>query len=500
MSTGLYLMEQTESEEPEPKKRMAAYCRVSSDKDEQLHSLRAQKSYYEKALAEDAGCEFAGIYADEGISGTGVKKREGFLRMIDDCRAGKIDGVVTKSVSRFGRNTVDTLVYTRELRSLGIDVYFEKENIHSIDPAGELLLTLISATAQNESMGLSENIKWGVRRRYENGDAGSLPLGKFYGYTQKNRKITVNADEAVVVQRIYSEYLAGYTSAQIAERLTKDGIPTERGNAVWGLSSVYRILNNEKYKGDTLFQKTYIEDPISHRREKNDGVLPQFYAENSIPAIVSREVWGLAAAERERRKRYCKEHSLTVYRTGSEEYPLSMRVVCGTCGRTFMLLESKARDDSGRRYWRCTSFRGNNGMPIKGRRFTPRGQPLRLNIDGTKSHVRYRRAHRKLPEPRQMLCTDIEIDADRPEKAFVLAWNLLVSKKQMYQSSLKRTMQTTDDMLPRYRASELCRLIDEVGKLNAFDYHFSLAVLEKIEITPQGKLAVCFLGGVRVTM
>ncbi len=490
----------TERTDDSPPKRMAAYCRVSSDKDEQLNSLSAQKEYYEKALTEDADYEFVGIYADEGISGTQVDKREGFLQMMEDCRSGKIDGIITKSVSRFGRNTVDTLVYTRELRSLGIDVFFEKEDIHSINPEGELLLTLISALSQNESTNLSENVKWGVHRKYEKGEAGSLPLGKFYGYSQKKRVITINEDEAAVVRRIYTDYISGLTATQIAEKLTAEGVPTERGNNVWHLSVVRKILRNEKYKGDTLFQKTLIADPISHRRIKNDGILPQYYAENSIPAIVERDVWELAAAEQHRRENYCKEHSVTVYRPGSEEFPLSGRLVCQTCGHTYVLLESKVKTEKGKKYWRCSSFHGGNGTPVNGMEYIPRGQPLR-DVDANNRWVKhYRRNKRKLPQPRQMLCTDIEIDGGKPEKAFIRAWNLLVSKKQRYQASLKHTADTTDDILLRYRATELSRLLDEVGIVKEFDYGFSLAALEKIEVTPQGKLTVCFLGGVKLTV
>ena len=491
---------QTEQNESGPPKRMAAYCRVSSDKDKQLNSLSAQKEYYEKALTDDVTCEFVGIYTDEGISGTRVDKREGFLRMMDDCRAGMIDGIITKSVSRFGRNTVDTLVYTRELRLLGIDVFFEKENIHSINPDGELLLTLISALSQNESTNLSENVKWGVHRKYERGEAGSLPLGKFYGYSQRKRVISINEEEAAVVRQIYADYLSGRTAAQIADKLTTEGIPTERGNAVWHLSVVYRILRNEKYKGDTLFQKTLIADPISHSRIKNDGVLPQYYAENSIPAIVERDIWDLVAAEQQRRENFCAEHSVTVYRSGSEEFPLSGRILCKTCGRTYILLESRIKSEKGRKYWRCSGFHGNSGKSVEGMYLTPRGQPLRdVNADN-RWIKRYRNSLRKLPQPRQMLCTDIEIDAVKPEKAFIRAWNLLVSKRQRYQASLKRTIDTTDDTLLRYRAAELSRLLDEIGGIKEFNYALSLAVLEKIEVTPQGKLTVCFLGGIKLTV
>lgn len=255
------------SEKPE-KKRTAAYCRVSSSSEEQLHSYAAQVKFYTEILSADKSCEFVGVYADEGITGTSAKKRPQFMAMIEDCRAGRIDAIITKSVSRFGRNTVDTLSYTRELKALGIDVYFEKENLHSISPEGELLLTLMAAFAESESVSMSENIKWGLREAYKRGQAESLPLGKFYGYKQENRTISVVEEEAKVIRRIYDEYLMGLNSAEIAGKLTAEEIPTERGNSVWHETVIRKILRNEKYKGDSLFQKSYIVNPLTHQKKR----------------------------------------------------------------------------------------------------------------------------------------------------------------------------------------------------------------------------------------
>lgn len=328
-----------------------------------------------------------------------------------------------------------------------------------------------------------------------------MPLGKFYGYRQDNRTITVIEKEAEVVRRIYTEYLLGLNSAEIAKELTAESIPTERGNDVWHETVIRKILQNEKYKGDSLFQKSYISDPITHQRKKNKGELTQYYAEFSFPPIVDREVWELVHAEQQWRTEYCRKHNLSHYANSTEQFPFSSRIVCGVCGNTFQMLSSKQRDNFGRLYWRCTSFHGNKGTDIIGREFTPHGQPLRLDKDETKRYVtRYRELHRKLPQPRQMLCTDIEIDAGKPEKAFVYAWNLLVSKKLRYQASLKRTVDTTDDILLRYRAAELNRLLDEVGRIKQFDYMLMLRVMESIEVTPQEKLSVCFLGGIRITL
>lgn len=196
---------------PDTKKRIAAYCRVSSSSDEQSHSFEAQVNYYTNCFADKKDTVFVGVYADKGISGTRTKNRTEFLRLIDDCRAGKVDGIVTKSVSRFGRNTVDTLVFTRELRGLGIDVFFEKENLHSCSAEGELLLTLMAAMAESEAVSMSDNIKWGKRKRYEKGMIESLALPNIYGFRKSGSEIVINETEAKVVRHIFDLFLEGYT-------------------------------------------------------------------------------------------------------------------------------------------------------------------------------------------------------------------------------------------------------------------------------------------------
>ena len=282
--------------------RVAAYCRVSSGQGEQLHSLAAQISHYTQVLSGDASCQFVGIYADRGISGTQVKHRAEFLRLMEDCRAGLVDQVITKSVSRFGRNTVDTLLYTRELRNLGIDVYFEKEHLHSCSAEGELMLTLMAALAESEAENMSENIKWGKRRRYEKGRVESLALANLYGYRKDGGALAIVPEEAAVIRRIYFEFLDGLNYEQISQGLNTDGIPTRRGNDVWFNRTVMNVLTNEKYMGDCLFQKTFHIDPISHKKVPNKGQLPQYYLEDCVPVIVSKEVWTLARLEIQRRQ------------------------------------------------------------------------------------------------------------------------------------------------------------------------------------------------------
>ena len=437
--------------------RVAAYCRVSSSQDEQLHSLAAQISHYTQALSGDASCQFVGIYADRGISGTQVKNRAEFLRLMEDCRAGLVDQIIAKSVSRFGRNTVDTLLYTRELRSLGIDVYFEKEHLHSCSAEGELMLTLMAALAESEAENMSENIKWGKRRRYEKGRVESLALANLYGYRKDGNALAVVPEEAVVIRRIYSEFLDGLNYEQISQGLNADGIPTRHGNDVWFNRTVMNVLTNEKYMGDCLFQKTFNIDPITHKAVPNKGQLPQYYLEDCILPIVSKEVWTLAQLEIQRRQTWKPMSSV--------ELPFKNRIICGSCGSGVVQYYAKRKGGTLETMWRCGSWRN--------RKSKGEGLPS---------------------------CAQMKIPRDVPEKAFVRAWNLVVSKKLQYGAALHRKAENAEDALIRYRAKEMLRLLDEVGKLAAFDYYFSLKVLDHMELMPDGKLAVVFLSGIRLTI
>lgn len=443
--------------EESKKKRTAAYCRVSSSSEEQLHSYAAQVKFYTEMLSDDKSCEFVDIYADEGITGTSAKKRPRFMAMIEDCRAGKIDAIVTKSVSRFGRNTVDTLVYTRELKALGIDVYFEKENLHSISPDGELLLTLMAAFAESESQNLSENISWGFRKRYAEGDLKSIPMHNVYGLDRNiEGDIIIREDEAKVVRRIYYEFLAGQNTQYISDMLNSDGVLTRRKGAVWHNKTVINILRNEKYSGDVLFQKTYSPGPLS-KCVPNRGELPQYLLEDAIPAVIDKKLWRVAQFEYKRR-------SGRNLRILSPEYPFAGRIICGLCGRP--IVQSSFRGAGGvfNTWWRCAT---------------------RIS--------RYKQPDDKFHE-------DVRVPLGRPERVFTQAWNLIVSKKQMYAARLKKVSETDDSELTRYHTSEMLRLLDEVGKIIEFDYLLSVKVLDRVELMPEGKLAVVFLSGIRITI
>ena len=256
------------------KKRVSAYARVSTDSDEQMGSVKAQKDYFEKLIHSNSEWIFAGIYADEGISGTSLNRREAFNQMITDALDGKIDLIITKSLSRFARNTVDALNVIRKLKVNNIGVYFEKEDINTLDSKGEFLITLMSSLAEEESRSISENIKWGQRKRFADGKY-SLPYKQFLGYKKgADGYPEIVEDEAVVIKAIYRLFLDGYSPCAIATRLTETNIPTPSGNDVWHNSTINSILHNEKYYGAALLQKRYCVDYRTKKTKQNDGELP----------------------------------------------------------------------------------------------------------------------------------------------------------------------------------------------------------------------------------
>ena len=267
------------------KRRVAGYARVSTDSDEQFTSYEAQVDYYTQYIKQNPEWDFVKVYTDEGISGTNTKHRIGFNEMIADAMSGKIDLIVTKSVSRFARNTVDSLVTIRKLKEKGVEVFFEKENIYTFDGKGELLLTIMSSLAQEESRSISENVTWGQRKRFADGKV-SLPYKQFLGYQKGADGFPkVVPEEAVIVRRIYTRFMEGLTPVAIAKELTADGIPTPAGKQRWQTSTVESILQNEKYKGAALLQKCFTVDFLTKKKKVNEGEVPQYYVEHSHEPI-----------------------------------------------------------------------------------------------------------------------------------------------------------------------------------------------------------------------
>ena len=306
------------------KRRTAGYGRVSTDDIEQQSSYEAQVDYYTRYINSREDWEFAGMYADEGITATNTKKRKGFNDMVEDALSGKIDLIITKSISRFARNTVDSLVTVRKLKEKGVEVYFEKENIWTLDSKGELLITIMSSLAQEESRSISENTTWGKRKSFADGTA-SVAYSNFLGYDRgEDGEFVINAAQAKVVEMIYKLFLEGYSPYKIARILTDLEIPTPMKKKKWQQSTIASILTNEKYKGDALLQKNYTADFLTKKRKKNNGEIPQYYVEGHHPAIISPETFELAQAEMLKRRRMDGRYSgVGIF---------SSKIKCGECG------------------------------------------------------------------------------------------------------------------------------------------------------------------------
>ena len=362
----------TGSPEWEKKKlRVAAYCRVSTDSAEQETSYEAQRRHYQALIEKTPDWTPAGIFADEGISGTQAKKRPEFLKMIEACEAGRVDLVVTKSLSRFSRNTVDCLSYIRKLKALGIPIFFEKENINTLDAKGEVLITIMACVAQQESESISQNVRIGIQYRMQQGK-GRLNTSIFLGLRSAGKpgEYEIVPEEAEVVRRIFREYLDGYSPASIAARLEADGIRTGAGREHWHPSTVAKMLENEKYCGDLLLQKYYTEDALTHKVVKNRGRFPKYFVEGNHPPIVPREVFRQVQGELRRRS--------SIRGGPRESVPLSGKLICGRCGRT---LKRFAAGDHGEPDWRCRRRAGKKTdfvaykarRSVCGCRFIPEG-------------------------------------------------------------------------------------------------------------------------------
>lgn len=340
-------------QDAKPKLRVAAYCRVSTDSDEQATSYDAQVEHYTEFIQKNPEWEFAGIYADDGISGTNTKKREDFNRMIDDCEAGNIDMIITKSISRFARNTLDCLKYIRQLKDKNIPVFFEKESINTMDAKGEVLITIMASLAQQESQSLSQNVKLGLQFRYQNGQV-QVNHNRFLGYTKDaDGNLIIDPEQAEVVKRIYHEYLEGYSMDRIAKGLEADGILTGAGKTKWWTSTINKILRNEKYIGDALLQKTYTTDFLNKTRVKNNGIVPQYYVEGNHEAIIPKDIF-LRVQEELVRRRVVKTSANGKKRSYSCNHCFAQIVICGECGEMFRRIHWNNRGCKSI-VWRCIS-------------------------------------------------------------------------------------------------------------------------------------------------
>jgi len=335
------------------RRRVAAYARVSNGDDDTQHSLSAQISYYNDLIQKRIDWEFAGVYADYAMTGTKDNRPE-FQRLLADCRAGKIDGVITKSVTRFARNTVITLKTVRELKELGIDVYFEKENIHSTSGDGELMLTILASFAQEESRSTSENIKWRFRNGFKNGKP--LRPVTALGYKLVNDKPVVVSEEACIVRMAFADYLSGMGYQSIAKKLTQIGVIGKNGGELTGAFIRY-MLTNPIYVGDIVMQKTFVADHIEKKARRNKGELPMYCIDNHHEAIIDRETFAKVRTE------MAKRTTISENRT---RYPFTGKIVCGQCGKHYVRHTiHKEKKENGWSYWICSAtYTGKAHCPL----------------------------------------------------------------------------------------------------------------------------------------
>ena len=348
------------------KLRVAAYARVSSSKDAMLHSLSAQVSYYNKYISSHDDWEFVGIYADEGISGT-KEDRDEFQRMINDCRAGKIDLILTKAISRFARNTMTMLEIVRELKNLNVDVFFEEQNLHSISSDGEMVLTLLASVAQEEARSVSENQKWRIRKDFEKG----LIWGgnSAYGYRIINKKMVIIPEEAKLVKRIFQLYIGGLGFQKISKLLNDEGIPAMRAKR-WNKQSLQQIIANINYTGDLLLQKTYNENYLTKKTKINRGELDQFFVENDHEAIITRDEYYAALEIRRKRVEYFKLDNFKV-----RTYPLTGFVRCGNCGKNYNHKRTRYTEK-----WSCVTYQ-NIGKAECNTKSVPDSELTRITLE-----------------------------------------------------------------------------------------------------------------------
>lgn len=436
------------------KLRVAAYCRVSTEQDEQLNSFENQVSYYTEYIGRNPNYELAGIYADEGISGTSTKRREQFNRMIKDCEAGRIDLVITKSISRFARNTQDCLNYSRKLKDLGIGITFEKEGINTLESSGELLFTILSSLAQEESRSISENCQWGIRSLFKQGVV-HINTNRFYGYDKDaNGKLVINKKQAQVVRWIYDSYMDGINPDIIAKRLNENGVPGCMGEPKWTVDTIMGILQNEKHMGDAILQKTFTADYLTKKQIKNEGQLAQYHVKDDHEPIVSKEFWEVVQLEIKRRKDYMKQHGLRTMGRNTDEQPFTNRVICGVCGQLFWR-RTLYRLNGNRKVWICSSQ--CKGKSVKG-------------------------------------CINDKIPESELHQAFVMAWNAILESREDFILHWQEQLESPDPLVA-FRAQQFIDLTKNAKPMEELDVTIVSKTLEHCEIKPLGVIDFYFLDG-----
>lgn len=433
------------------KKKVAAYARVSTEQDAQQNSYEAQIKYYTNHIQQNPEWNFVKVYADEGISGTSYKNRDGFNEMITDAKAGKINLILTKSISRFARNTVDSLVITRELKKYGVEIFFEKENISSMDTQAELIFTIMSSIAQEESRSISENVRWGISRRMESGQL-TVPWKSFLGFERGPDGLPqIVETEAIIVRSIYRDYLDGMGIRQIARKLTASGIKSPRSSNKWSPETIRNILTNEKYKGDAILQKTYTVDFLSKEVRANHGERKQWYISDSHDAIVTPEAFRQVQSELKQRSS-CKA-------TRFYPSPFFCKLYCGKCGTCLSHHKWDAHKTHTINGWLCNS------------------------------------CHKKSPQKNDIILTKHQI-----EKAFLAALQQIATEYEWAPMDYAREFSAATQTQLKDQAKLLNYLKSTPPLFNHFDEHTWHTLVERATIAPNKTMTFKFRNGKKQTI
>ena len=470
------------------KLRVAAYCRVSTEEEEQQGSFEIQKLYYTEKINSTPEWEVAGIYADDGISGVHTKKRDGFNQMIQDCKKRKIDLILTKSISRFARNTLDSIQYVRMLKQMGIAVVFEKENINTATMNSEMILTVLSAFAQAESESISQNVARGKRMGYKHGKF-AFPYGRIIGYRKgADGKPEIIPEQAEIIRLIFNSYLQGDSLQSIKAKLETAGALTARGNTEWSAQSIQRILQNEKYCGDVLLQKTFTEDVLTGVHKKNTGQLPQYYIENYHEGIVSKQMFREVQAEIARRNSKSAANQRK-HRRGryNSKYALSERLVCGNCGSSPSVPEEKlhrailkAVQDL------AANFTDEVAAQINGiLHDIQTGESTKPNLQ------------EQLEQTQQEFDRLLEMSLDFDENTPFLDDKLKKLNNKI--KSLKKAIEDSAARQEKARQPEMLLSAKDL-QIQEYDDALTARIIEKITVRSRNEIEIRFIGGYKKTM
>ena len=501
------------------KKRVGAYARVSTDKDEQLNSYTAQVDFYTKKIQSNPEWEFVKVYADEGISATNTKKRDGFKEMVRDAMDGKIDLIITKSVSRFARNTIDSLSTVRMLKEKGVEVYFEKENIYTLDSKGELLITIMSSLAQEESRSISENVTWGQRKRMADGKV-SMAYKRFLGYEKgadKTPKIV--EEEAKTVRKIYALFLEGKTIREICNALTEDKIPTPGGKLLWAVSTVKSILTNEKYTGNAILQKRYTVDFLNKTTKKNEGEVPQYFVKNSHPAIIDQATFDLVQSEMDRRGKLGKQFS------GNGLF--FCKVLCGQCGGFYGSKVWHSKTKYRRIVWLCNGRYREKGRPACHTPHCSEEQFRQAFVEAFNRVMAHKNRYlADCAEKQKKLAGDESLDktiaalekkcaetlktiqscvqenaaAPQNQEEYAQRYDSLTAEYKTDKELLDKAKTNRQERLAEAeKIRRFCEILENTdASLAEFDARLWCATVETITVYPEKQLVVNFTGGIKI--